>query len=97
MSWALSIIPLTNGQFGVGMIIRDWNRVIAVVSISLCPFQEDTLFEETKAIAVEQGLVLVKELGLEKIIIEFDSLLIVQAVELMDFRRVVGHIIKGIG
>ena len=53
--------------------------------------------EETKSIAVELGLVQVKELGLEKIIIDCDSFLTVQAVKLMDVRRVVGHIIKGIG
>ena len=53
--------------------------------------------EETKSIAVELGLVQVKELGLEKIIIDCDSFLTVQAVKLMDGRRVVGHIIKGIG
>ena len=77
------------------MIIRDWNsRVIAAVSM---PLPRRYFVEETGAIAVKQGLVLVKELGLEKIIIECDSLLTVQAVELMDVRRVVGHIIKGIG
>ena len=91
MSWALSIIPLTNGQFGVGMIIRDWNRVIVVVSM---PLPGRFSIEEIEVIAVEQVLVLAKELGLEKTIIEFDSLLTVQAVELMDFG---GHIIKGIG
>ena len=65
--------------------------MIAVVSM---PLPRRYFVEETGAIAVKQGLVLVKELGLEKIIIECDSLLTVQAVELMDFG---GHIIKGIG
>nr|POE92492.1 hypothetical protein CFP56_37937 [Quercus suber] len=53
--------------------------------------------EDIEAITVEQGLVLDKELGLEKIIVEGDSLLTIQAVETMDVRGVVGHIIKGIG
>ena len=53
--------------------------------------------EETEAIVVERGLVLAKELDLEKIIVEGDSLLPIQAVETMDVREVVGHIINGIG
>ena len=68
--------------------------MIVVVSM---PLLRRYSVEETKAIAVEQGLVLAKELGLEKIIIEGDSLLIIQVVEAMDDRGVVGHIIKGIG
>ena len=68
--------------------------MIVVVSM---PFLRRYSVEETEAIAVEQGLVLAKELGLEKIIIEGDSLLIFQVVEAMDVRGVVGHIIKGIG
>ena len=87
-------IPLTNGQARVGMLIRDWNRrLIAVVSM---PLPRRYSVEETEAIAVEQSLVLAKELGLEKIIVEGDSLLTIQAVETMDVRGVVGHIINGI-
>ncbi|KAK7857205.1 hypothetical protein CFP56_019147 [Quercus suber] len=74
-------IPSTNGQSGVGLLIRDWNRrVIAAVSM---PLPGRYSVEETEAIAVEQGLVLAKELGLEKIIVEGDSLLTIQAVETM--------------
>ena len=87
-------IPSTNGQSGVGLLIRDWNRrVIAAVSMSL---PGGYSVEETEAIAVEQGLVLAKELDLEKIIVEGDSLLTIQAVETMDVRGVAAHIIKGI-
>ena len=87
-------IPLTNGQSRVGMLIQDWNRrLIVVVSM---PLPRRYSVEETEAIAVEQSLVLAKELGLEKIIVEGDSLLTIQAVETMDVRGVVGHIIKGI-
>ena len=57
--------------------------MIVVVSM---PFLRRYSVEETEAIAVEQGLVLAKELGLEKIIIEGDSLLIIQVVEAMDVR-----------
>ena len=52
--------------------------------------------EETEAIAMEQGCVLAKKLGLERVIIESDSLLIVLAVEANDVRGAVGHIVKSI-
>ena len=57
--------------------------MIAAVSM---PLLKRNSVEEIEAIAVEQGLVLAKELGLEKIIIEGDSLLTIQAVEAMDVR-----------
>ena len=44
--------------------------MIAAVSM---PLLKRNSVEEIEAIAVEQGLVLAKELGLEKIIIEGDS------------------------
>ena len=68
--------------------------MIAAVSM---PLPGRYSVEETEAIVVEQVLVLAKELGLEKIIIEGDSLLTIQAVETMDVRGVVGHIIKVLG
>ena len=45
---------------------------------------------------MEQGCVLAKKLGLERVIIESDSLLIVLAVEANDVRGAVGHIVKSI-
>ncbi|KAK9989566.1 hypothetical protein SO802_029805 [Lithocarpus litseifolius] len=87
-----SAIPSTNGQSEVGMLIRDWNRrVIAAVSM---PLPGRYSVEEIEAIAVEQGLVLAKELGLEKIIVEGNSLLTIQAVETMDVKGFASHIIK---
>ena len=60
------------------------------------PLQGRYSVKETEAIAMEQRCVLAKKLGLERVIIESDSLLTVQAVEAIDVRGVVGHIVKGI-
>ncbi|XP_030939531.1 uncharacterized protein LOC115964337 [Quercus lobata] len=87
-------IPLANGHSGIGIIVRDSDcRFFAAVSMLL---QGRYSVEETEAIAVEQGCVLAKKLGLERVIIETDSLLTVQAVEANDVREAVGHIVKSI-
>ncbi|XP_075654164.1 uncharacterized protein LOC142624474 [Castanea sativa] len=87
-------IPLANGHSGIEVIVRDSdNRFVAAMSL---PFQGRYSIEETEAIVVEQGCVLAKKLGLERVIIESDSLLTVQAVEANDVRGAVGHIVKGI-
>ena len=72
-------IPLANGHSGIGIIVRDSDcRFFAAMSM---PLQGRYSVEETKAIAVEQGCVLAKKLGLERVIIESDSLLTIQVVE----------------
>ena len=45
---------------------------------------------------MEQGFVLAKKFGLERVIIESDFLLTVQAVEANGVRGAVGYIVKGI-
>ena len=87
-------IPLANGHSGIGVVVRDSDsKFVAAMSL---PLQGRYSIEETEAAAVEQGCVLAKKLGLERVIIESDSLLTVQAVEANDVRGVVGHIVKGI-
>ena len=87
-------VPLTNGHSGIGVVVRDSeSRFVAAMSL---PLQGRYSVEETEAAAVEQGCVLAKKLGLERVIIESDSLLTVQAVEANDVRGVVGHFVKGI-
>nr|POE95157.1 hypothetical protein CFP56_25274 [Quercus suber] len=82
------------GGFGIGVVVRDSDsRFIAAMCL---PLQGRYSVEETEAAAVEQGCVLAKKLGLERVIIESDSLLTVQAVEANDVRGVVGHFVKGI-
>ena len=87
-------IPLANGHSGIEVVVRDSDsKFVAAMSL---PLQGRYSIEETEAAAVEQGCVLAKKLGLERVIIESDSLLTVQAVEANDVRGVVGHIVKGI-
>ena len=87
-------IPLANGHSGIGVVVRDSDsKFVAAMSL---PLQGRYSIEETEAAAVEQGCVLAKKLGLERVIIESDSLLTVQAVEANDVRGVVGHFVKGI-
>ena len=87
-------IPLANGHSGIGIIVRDSDcRFFAAMSM---PLQGRYFVEETEAIAIEQGCVLAKKLGLERVIIESDSLLTIQAVEANDIIGAVGHIVKSI-
>ena len=52
--------------------------------------------EETKALVVKAGILLAKEMDLHQIIVESDSLLIVQSISSKDFRGEIGHIFHGI-
>ena len=70
---------MANGRLGNGIIVRESDcRFFAAMSM---PLQGRYSVKETKAIAVEQGCVLAKKLGLERVIIESDSLLTIQVVE----------------
>ena len=87
-------IPLANGHLGIEIIVRDSDsRFFAATSM---PLQGRYSVKETEAIAMEQRCVLAKKLGLERVIIESDSLLTVQAVEANDVRGAIGHIVKSI-
>ena len=72
-------VPLANGHSGIRVVVRDSeSRFVAAMSL---PLQGRYSIEETKEAAVEQGCVLAKKLGLERVIIESDSLLTIQVVE----------------
>ena len=87
-------IPAMEGNSGIGVIIRDWNnQVVAALSM---PLSGRFAVEETEAIAMEQGIVLAKELGLNQIILEGDSMQTIQAICSKDVWGVAGHIIHGI-
>ncbi|XP_050248722.1 uncharacterized protein LOC126695975 [Quercus robur] len=82
------------GNSGIGVIIRDWNnQVVAALSK---PLSGRFAVEETEAIAMELGIVLARELGLNQIILEGDSMQTVQAICSKDVWGVAGHIIHGI-
>ena len=87
-------VPLANGHSGIRVVVRDSeSRFVAAMSL---PLQGRYSVEETEAAAMEQGCVLAIKLGLERVILESDSLLTVQAVEANDVRGAVGHFVKGI-
>ena len=88
------VVPSIEGHFGVGVIIRDWER--KVVAAKCIPLLGRMAMEETEAIAMEQGIILTKNLGLEKTIFEGDSMQTIQAIEAKEVRSVVGHIVRGI-
>ena len=85
-------IPSVNGHSGVGVVIRDWER--KVVATKSLPLSGRIAVEETEAIAMEQGMILAKNMGLERTIFEGDSLQTIQAIEVKDVRIVIGHIVK---
>ena len=87
-------IPLANGHSGIGVVVRDSDsRFVAALSL---PLQGRYSIEETEVAAVEQGCVLAIKLGLEKVILESNSLLTIQTIETNDVRGAVGHYMKGI-
>ena len=59
-------VPSVDGHSGVDIIIRDWERKVVVAKC--LPLSGRIAMEETEAIAMEQGMILAKSLGLEKTI-----------------------------
>ena len=85
-------VPSVDGHSEMGVIIRDWER--KVVAAQCLPLSGRMAVEETEAIAMEQGMILAKNLGLEKTIFEGDSLQTIQAIEAKEVRSVAGHIVR---
>ena len=52
--------------------------------------------EETEALAIEAGILLARELDLQQIVIESDSLATVQCILAKDYSGGLGHIVNGI-
>ena len=88
------VVPSVEGHSGVGVIIRDWER--KVVATKCIPLSGRMVVEETEAIAMKLGIILTKNLGLEKTIFEGDSMQTIQAIEAKEVRSIVGHIVRGI-
>ena len=77
----------------IGVIIRDSkSETIAAMCLSL-PGQYSSL--ETETIAVEKGILLAKE-RLQHILLETDTLTVVQSLAAGDKRGSLGHFIQGI-
>ena len=88
------VVPSVEGHSGVGVIIRDWER--KVVATKCIPLSGRMVVEETEAIAMKLGIILTKNLGLEKTIFEGDSMQTIQAIEAKEVTSIVGHIVRGI-
>ena len=64
------------------------------MAVKCLPLSGRLAVEETEAIAMEQGMILAKNLGLEKTIFEGDLLQTIQAIEAKEVRSVVGYIVR---
>ena len=78
----------------IGVIIRDFKGEVAAGFCRLLLGNFCVL--ETEALAMEAGVLLAKELGLQQIIIESDSLLVVQNIAAKEVSGETCHIIQGI-
>ncbi|XP_050286879.1 uncharacterized protein LOC126725906 [Quercus robur] len=83
-----------DGHSGIGIVIWDWeSQIVAAISM---PLSGKFAVEETEALAMEKGVILAFDLGLENVILEGGSLQTIQAVNKKDYRGMTGHIISGI-
>ena len=87
-------IPIGYGHSGIGILI--WDKRLRFIVAMCKPLSGRFGVEETEATTMEQGLVLAKELGLERVLMVGDSLQTVQAIEKEEVRGAVGHIVAGI-
>ena len=78
----------------IGVIIRNSKGgAIAALSKTL-PGQYTSL--ETEIIALENGVLLAKELELSQVVFESDSLTAIQSLQALDFEGDLGHLCQGI-
>ena len=78
----------------IGVVIKDSKGEVAAALCRVLPgcFSVD----ETGALAIEAGIMLARELDLHQVIVELDSLSVVNRILANDFSRGLGHIVHGI-
>ena len=78
----------------IGVVIRDSKGEVVAALCRVLPgcFSVD----ETEALAIEARIMLARELDLHHVIVESDSLLVVNRILANDFSRGLGHIVHGI-
>lgn len=81
-------------QSSIGVIIKDCRGV--TVAALCCVLPGSFTMEETEALAIEAGIILAKELDLHQIIIESNSLSVVNSIRSKDSSGGFGHIVNGI-
>ena len=77
----------------VGVVIRDCRGAVVATRGKLLPATYSV--EVTEALALEEGIMLARELHLQQIIIESDSITVVQEVNSSSFNGEMGTIIQG--
>ena len=78
----------------IGLVIRDFRGEVVA---ALCRvLQGNFSVDEIEVLAVEVGILLVKEIGLHHITIELDSLSVVQRILSKEVKGEMGHIVQGI-
>ena len=82
------------GLSGVGVVIRDCRGSILVGKSKVLARSYEA--EITKALAVEEGVLLARERALHQIILEIDSLAVVQAISTRSSHGEVGTVIQGV-
>ena len=78
----------------IGVIVRDCRGQAAGALCHVLP--GCFTVEETEALEIEAGILLARELDLQQIIIESDSLATVQRILAKDYSGGLGHIVNGI-
>ena len=78
----------------IGVIIRDCRGQAAAALCRVLP--SCFTVDETEALAIEAGILLARELDLQQIIIESNSLAVVQRISSKDYSGGFGHIVNGI-
>ncbi|XP_030936552.1 uncharacterized protein LOC115961769 [Quercus lobata] len=80
------------GSSSVGVVIRDFNgQVVAALCL---PLQSYFSTELSEVFALEQGVLFAQELQLPRIIVEFDALAVIQAVNDKATGSIFGHLIQ---
>ena len=81
-------------RLSIGVVIRDFRGDVVAVICRVLP--RNFSVKEIEALAVKAGILLAKELDLHQIIVESDSLSVIQSIFSKDFRGEIGHIFLGI-
>ncbi|XP_075655012.1 uncharacterized protein LOC142625205 [Castanea sativa] len=82
------------GVSGVGVVIRDCRGLVLVVRSKVMAGSYEA--EITDSLVVKEGVLLAYERGLHQIILETDSLIVVQAINTRSSHGEVGTVIQGV-
>jgi len=81
-------------RLSIGMVIRDFRGEVVAALCRVLPGNFSV--GETEALAVKARILLAKEMDLHQIIVESNSLSVVQSISFKDFRGEIDYIFHGI-